>query len=235
MTLIGSCIFGAGMMLCFMPIQVYLIDVFTYAASAIAAATVRMSQYPQFAHIDQPFLVTSVDTLAFRICFPSFCKQNVRCYGHRWWLLFPSRSLDSCRYSFPDIPFLQGRRAESEEPSNTIDLYCIQASYCAYCANFYNSSTDVVSILYLRWPMPVTWSPRRPRARSLRSTISNPCVSDAWTNQTILRMVVEFFQVLIPRMWILFLMHTEFRCTKETFVIFIRNMTGQWPRRRRMR
>ncbi|ELU42985.1 multidrug resistance protein 4 [Rhizoctonia solani AG-1 IA] len=37
--IIGSGIFGAGMMFCFMPIQLYLVDSFTYAASAIAAAT----------------------------------------------------------------------------------------------------------------------------------------------------------------------------------------------------
>ncbi|CAE6526256.1 unnamed protein product [Rhizoctonia solani] len=37
--IIGSGIFGAGMMCCFMPIQLYLVDSFTYAASAVAAAT----------------------------------------------------------------------------------------------------------------------------------------------------------------------------------------------------
>ncbi|QRW24297.1 major facilitator superfamily transporter [Rhizoctonia solani] len=43
--IIGSGIFGAGMMFCFMPIQLYLVDSFTYAASAIAAATFLRSLF----------------------------------------------------------------------------------------------------------------------------------------------------------------------------------------------
>lgn len=42
---IGSGIFGAGMMMCFLPIQVYLVDTFTYAASAVAAATLLRSLF----------------------------------------------------------------------------------------------------------------------------------------------------------------------------------------------
>ncbi|KAJ1305705.1 hypothetical protein OPQ81_010440 [Rhizoctonia solani] len=43
--IIGSGIFGAGMMCCFMPIQLYLVDSFTYAASAVAAATFLRSLF----------------------------------------------------------------------------------------------------------------------------------------------------------------------------------------------
>ncbi|KAG8955476.1 hypothetical protein FRC04_008827 [Tulasnella sp. 424] len=43
--IIGSGIFGAGMMMCFLPIQVYLVDTFTYAASAVAAATLLRSLF----------------------------------------------------------------------------------------------------------------------------------------------------------------------------------------------
>ncbi|CAE6475425.1 unnamed protein product [Rhizoctonia solani] len=43
--IIGSGVFGAGMMFCFMPIQLYLVDSFTYAASAIAAATFLRSLF----------------------------------------------------------------------------------------------------------------------------------------------------------------------------------------------
>ncbi|KAF8583544.1 hypothetical protein K439DRAFT_1390461 [Ramaria rubella] len=40
MPIIGSGIFSAGMMLVFIPLQLYLVDAFTYAASALAAASV---------------------------------------------------------------------------------------------------------------------------------------------------------------------------------------------------
>ncbi|CAE6453674.1 unnamed protein product, partial [Rhizoctonia solani] len=43
--IIGSGVFGAGMMFCFMPIQLYLVDSFTYTASAIAAATFLRSLF----------------------------------------------------------------------------------------------------------------------------------------------------------------------------------------------
>ncbi|KEP46436.1 putative MFS multidrug transporter, partial [Rhizoctonia solani 123E] len=43
--IIGSGVFGAGMMFCFMPIQLYLVDSFSYAASAIAAATFLRSLF----------------------------------------------------------------------------------------------------------------------------------------------------------------------------------------------
>lgn len=43
MPMIGSGIFGFAMMGCFLPIQLYLVDAFQYAASAIAAATVLRS------------------------------------------------------------------------------------------------------------------------------------------------------------------------------------------------
>ncbi|KAG8685116.1 hypothetical protein FRC11_011100 [Ceratobasidium sp. 423] len=43
--IIGSGIFGAGMMCCFMPIQLYLVDSFTYGASAVAAATFLRSLF----------------------------------------------------------------------------------------------------------------------------------------------------------------------------------------------
>ncbi|KAG8790529.1 hypothetical protein FRC12_011672 [Ceratobasidium sp. 428] len=45
MPIVGSGIFGAGMMFSFMPIQLYLVDAFTYAASAVAAATVIRSSF----------------------------------------------------------------------------------------------------------------------------------------------------------------------------------------------
>ncbi|KAG9100762.1 hypothetical protein FRC06_003760 [Ceratobasidium sp. 370] len=45
MPIIGAGIFGAGMMFSFMPIQLYLVDAFTYAASAVAAATVIRSAF----------------------------------------------------------------------------------------------------------------------------------------------------------------------------------------------
>ncbi|KAJ7512747.1 major facilitator superfamily domain-containing protein [Mycena galericulata] len=43
MPIIGSGIFGFGMMATFLPITLYLVDTFTYAASALAAATVFRS------------------------------------------------------------------------------------------------------------------------------------------------------------------------------------------------
>ncbi|KIP12654.1 hypothetical protein PHLGIDRAFT_123755 [Phlebiopsis gigantea 11061_1 CR5-6] len=43
MPIIGSGIFGFGMMTTFLPIQLYLVDTFTYAASALAAASVFRS------------------------------------------------------------------------------------------------------------------------------------------------------------------------------------------------
>ncbi|KAG8862990.1 hypothetical protein FRB96_000410 [Tulasnella sp. 330] len=43
--IIGSGIYGLGMMTCYLPIQVYLVDSFKYAASAIAAATVLRSSF----------------------------------------------------------------------------------------------------------------------------------------------------------------------------------------------
>ncbi|KZT65998.1 MFS general substrate transporter [Daedalea quercina L-15889] len=43
MPIIGSGIFGFGMMTAFLPIQLYLVDSFTYAASALAAASVFRS------------------------------------------------------------------------------------------------------------------------------------------------------------------------------------------------
>ncbi|KAH9939879.1 major facilitator superfamily domain-containing protein [Amylocystis lapponica] len=43
MPIIGSGIFGFGMMATFLPIQLYLVDTFTYAASALAAASVFRS------------------------------------------------------------------------------------------------------------------------------------------------------------------------------------------------
>ncbi|KAG2156043.1 major facilitator superfamily domain-containing protein [Suillus clintonianus] len=39
MPIIGTAIFGFGIMTCFLPIQLYLVDTFTYAASATAAAS----------------------------------------------------------------------------------------------------------------------------------------------------------------------------------------------------
>jgi len=43
MPIIGSGIFGFGMMTTFLPIQLYLVDSFTYAASALSAASVFRS------------------------------------------------------------------------------------------------------------------------------------------------------------------------------------------------
>ncbi|GJE84455.1 MFS general substrate transporter [Phanerochaete sordida] len=43
MPIIGTAIFGFGMMTTFLPIQLYLVDTFTYAASALAAAAVFRS------------------------------------------------------------------------------------------------------------------------------------------------------------------------------------------------
>ena len=40
--IIGSSFFGLGVMLSFLGIQLYLVDTFTYAASALAAAAVRL-------------------------------------------------------------------------------------------------------------------------------------------------------------------------------------------------
>ncbi|KAG8962716.1 hypothetical protein FRC03_003870 [Tulasnella sp. 419] len=55
--ILGSGVFGLGMMLCFFPIQVYLVDAFKYAASAAAATTLLRSlfgfAFPLFA--DQMF------------------------------------------------------------------------------------------------------------------------------------------------------------------------------------
>ncbi|QRV96483.1 major facilitator superfamily transporter [Ceratobasidium sp. AG-Ba] len=45
MPIVGAGIFGAGMMFSFMPIQLYLVDAFTYAASAVAAATLIRSAF----------------------------------------------------------------------------------------------------------------------------------------------------------------------------------------------
>jgi len=45
MPIIGSGIFGAGMMVIFLPCQIYLIDCFRYAASAMAAATLFRSLF----------------------------------------------------------------------------------------------------------------------------------------------------------------------------------------------
>lgn len=39
MPIIGTSIFGFGILTCFLPIQLYLVDTFTYAASATAAAS----------------------------------------------------------------------------------------------------------------------------------------------------------------------------------------------------
>jgi len=54
MPLIGSGIFGFAMMMCFLPIQVYLVDAFHFAASATAAAAVLRSlfgfAFPLFAN-----------------------------------------------------------------------------------------------------------------------------------------------------------------------------------------
>lgn len=41
--IIGTCFYGFGMMATYLPIQLYLVDTFTYAASAIAAAAVFRS------------------------------------------------------------------------------------------------------------------------------------------------------------------------------------------------
>ncbi|EED84483.1 predicted protein [Postia placenta Mad-698-R] len=43
MPIIGTAIFGFGMMTSFLPIQLYLVDTFQYAASALAAASVFRS------------------------------------------------------------------------------------------------------------------------------------------------------------------------------------------------
>jgi len=43
MPIIGTGIFGFGLMATFLPIQLYLVDAFTYAASALAAASVFRS------------------------------------------------------------------------------------------------------------------------------------------------------------------------------------------------
>ncbi|KAJ8516380.1 hypothetical protein ONZ45_g6304 [Pleurotus djamor] len=43
MPIIGSGIFGFGLMTTFLPIQLYLVDAFAYAASALAAASVLRS------------------------------------------------------------------------------------------------------------------------------------------------------------------------------------------------
>jgi len=43
MPIVGTAIFGFGLMSTFLPIQLYLVDAFTYAASAIAAASVFRS------------------------------------------------------------------------------------------------------------------------------------------------------------------------------------------------
>jgi len=45
MPIVGSGIFGAGMMLTFLPIQLYIVDAFKYAASALAAASVIRSLF----------------------------------------------------------------------------------------------------------------------------------------------------------------------------------------------
>ncbi|KIY70471.1 MFS general substrate transporter [Cylindrobasidium torrendii FP15055 ss-10] len=45
MPIVGSGIFGFGMMTTFIPIQLYLVDTFTYAASAVAAASVLRSLF----------------------------------------------------------------------------------------------------------------------------------------------------------------------------------------------
>jgi len=42
---IGSGVFGAGMMLTFLPIQLYLVDAYKYAASALAAASVFRAMF----------------------------------------------------------------------------------------------------------------------------------------------------------------------------------------------
>ncbi|KAI0321850.1 multidrug resistance protein 4 [Amylostereum chailletii] len=53
MPIIGTGIFGFGMMACYLPIQLYLVDSFTYAASALSAAAVFRSllgfAFPLFA------------------------------------------------------------------------------------------------------------------------------------------------------------------------------------------
>ncbi|KAJ7786884.1 major facilitator superfamily domain-containing protein [Mycena olivaceomarginata] len=54
MPMIGVAIFGFGMMASFLPIQLYLVDTFSYAASAVAAASVFRSMFgfgfPLFGH-----------------------------------------------------------------------------------------------------------------------------------------------------------------------------------------
>ncbi|KAG8906072.1 hypothetical protein FRB99_007660 [Tulasnella sp. 403] len=45
MPIIGSGVFGMAMMLCFLPMQVYLVDSFKFAASAVAAATLLRSLF----------------------------------------------------------------------------------------------------------------------------------------------------------------------------------------------
>lgn len=43
MPIIGTGIFGFGLMTCYLPIQLYLVDAFVYAASAVSAASVFRS------------------------------------------------------------------------------------------------------------------------------------------------------------------------------------------------
>ncbi|KAL0066036.1 hypothetical protein AAF712_006864 [Marasmius tenuissimus] len=61
MPIIGSGIFGFGQMTCFLPISLYLVDAFTYAASALSAASVS----PNFTLGNPygPFLVTHDNNL----------------------------------------------------------------------------------------------------------------------------------------------------------------------------
>ena len=99
MPIVGSGIFGFGMMLCFLPIQLYLVDSFEYAASAVAASSVR----PRLVCYT-PSLLTRFTAQLFRsllgFAFPLFGKQMFDALG-----LGPGNSLLGGLAILLGIPF----------------------------------------------------------------------------------------------------------------------------------
>lgn len=104
--IIGSSFFGLGVMLSFLAIQLYLVDTFTYAASAIAAASFLRSF---FGFVFPLFARAFIFRCRNRRRLTLYRRANVQCVGDGSGMQPACRHLDHRWDPVPDLPLLPWR------------------------------------------------------------------------------------------------------------------------------
>lgn len=110
-----------------LPIQLYLVDTFTYSASALAAASVRLST---FELRREPWMtgVPSGVPLVSWVCFPSIWRTDVRQAGLWRWELVACGTCDCHWHSISHMDLLLWRTHPRTKFAEQLTISCCRCA-----------------------------------------------------------------------------------------------------------